>query len=869
MIVCLYAQAISQESHGLVGHLYASVNNGQPKEGFEHGFSFYSSIHTLNATPFKSAQLGWGNWITPKNFDFAGPLCPVGTHARDHWPERGPTWRDVFQTIEGGIGQWGSTKIPYAIPKYRINTVPDCYGTQISSPGWDFGVSTLPVAKLGIAQLSNQLLIPPDGITFSPTNEQNLVGSGWIALPILPARISPNGVFTDNQNWTLFVRGANFKGPVALVINETYSALAVLDSAITGRGLDARPGYFGGAAIEIGWLPAAMKSDSTGGLYCKIPRVAFPTDDRDISVLLQDIRYYGRGALWDAFAMWIDSGIVATQLNSTGVFAPPLSGSTTGLTIAGVPVDYDGAFKGGAVTTPWGTPAFGLQWSGNLETGVIPEYYTRGGTTWNAVPASQVPQQTGLHDHQFEIARSSPVPDLDVSSTSPWNPANWKAGPYSVTLADGSRVEYVWYKFIEQPAISRLTLSEQQLQKIQAFVESLHEHSGIDGVTIDPPSSGNLASFDPALIVTPPVGFEKGYVPIAIRQYSNPSSVEIDALMALYISTGGPHWTTHSNWLTDDVGNWYGVTVQNGSVTELRLPGNNLTGQLPPDLGGLTNLKVLDLGSNHLTGTIPPEVGNLTTLRSLELSSNNLAGSLPGTIGDLTDLTFFSAYNNQLSGSIPEELGNLASLNLLQLGSNALTGSIPSTLGQLGALNYLFLGNNQLSNGLPGELGNLLNLLQLEVNDNLLAGPLPLSLQNLVNLNSFLFDNTQLCIPTDSSFQTWLQSIPTLISSNIHCTPSDAGPVVPQVPTAFALRQNFPNPFNPTTMFSFELPQASAVLLTIHNVLGQTVATVVNEQLPAGRYSRTFDAQNLASGVYFYRLTAGTFINTKKLILIR
>jgi hypothetical protein len=85
----------------------------------------------------------------------------------------------------------------------------------------------------------------------------------------------------------------------------------------------------------------------------------------------------------------------------------------------------------------------------------------------------------------------------------------------------------------------------------------------------------------------------------------------------------------------------------------------------------------------------------------------------------------------------------------------------------------------------------------------------------------------------------------------------------------FALDQNYPNPFNPVTVISYDLPVDSWVTLRIYNLLGVEIATLVNEDKKPGRYEIKFDASTLSSGIYYYRLTAGQFIETRKLILIR
>jgi len=88
-------------------------------------------------------------------------------------------------------------------------------------------------------------------------------------------------------------------------------------------------------------------------------------------------------------------------------------------------------------------------------------------------------------------------------------------------------------------------------------------------------------------------------------------------------------------------------------------------------------------------------------------------------------------------------------------------------------------------------------------------------------------------------------------------------------PDSYNLAQNYPNPFNPSTKISWQSPIGSHQILKIYDVLGNEVATLVNEYREAGRYEITFDASNLSSGIYFYRLQAGSFVETKKMILIK
>jgi hypothetical protein len=90
------------------------------------------------------------------------------------------------------------------------------------------------------------------------------------------------------------------------------------------------------------------------------------------------------------------------------------------------------------------------------------------------------------------------------------------------------------------------------------------------------------------------------------------------------------------------------------------------------------------------------------------------------------------------------------------------------------------------------------------------------------------------------------------------------------LPTKFSLSQNFPNPFNPTTIILFDLPKKSQVSLKIYDLLGREIATLVNnEEMPAGSYLKEFNASHLTSGVYFYRLQADQYTETKKLVLMK
>jgi glucuronoarabinoxylan endo-1,4-beta-xylanase len=120
----------------------------------------------------------------------------------------------------------------------------------------------------------------------------------------------------------------------------------------------------------------------------------------------------------------------------------------------------------------------------------------------------------------------------------------------------------------------------------------------------------------------------------------------------------------------------------------------------------------------------------------------------------------------------------------------------------------------------------------------------------------------------DNSFTATLEgkSITTFVSTKTSTGVKLLDSLIPQT---FSLQQNYPNPFNSSTTISFSLPAKSSVLLKVFDMMGREVATLVDEELAAGTHCRQWNASNIASGVYFYRLQAGSFVETKKLLLLR
>jgi hypothetical protein len=129
------------------------------------------------------------------------------------------------------------------------------------------------------------------------------------------------------------------------------------------------------------------------------------------------------------------------------------------------------------------------------------------------------------------------------------------------------------------------------------------------------------------------------------------------------------------------------------------------------------------------------------------------------------------------------------------------------------------------------------------------------------------FDSFQLKYPAGSKVKSGAIYVAQLqLAKN---TATAVEPIPGAVPVAFELLQNYPNPFNPTTTINFSLKNTSVVKLTVYNLLGQKIATLVNGQKAAGNYSVPFNAARYSSGVYFYRLETSEFTAQKKMVLLK
>lgn len=325
-------------------------------------------------------------------------------------------------------------------------------------------------------------------------------------------------------------------------------------------------------------------------------------------------------------------------------------------------------------------------------------------------------------------------------------------------------------------------------------------------------------------------------VPLVVKQEGLTS--DRDILMALYEATGGENWTNNENWGSDlPLSEWYGVTTEMiepqtkagepvERVVELILRENNLTGELPAALGGLTELRFLSFFKNFdLTGVLPAELGNLSKLEWLELQMNSWTGVLPEELGNLKELTYLgitsdyfdpqpfpdwlctltkledirmscnftgnlpakmanlsnllsiSINDNQLTGSIPSEWERLTNLTTLELINNQLSGEFPMVLTKMQSLRKLNISGNQFTGTIPSELGDLLQLRYLDLSYNQLTGAIPSKLGNLSQLLELWLENNQLTgsIPPELGNLTQLEDLNLSNNQLTGSVPSELG----------------------------------------------------------------------------------------------
>ena len=388
----------------------------------------------------------------------------------------------------------------------------------------------------------------------------------------------------------------------------------------------------------------------------------------------------------------------------------------------------------------------------------------------------------------------------------------------------------------------------------------------------------------------------EGGIPVAFQQMDNLSALGLG----------------NNNMDIGDIPDF--LAQNNPGLSLLNLANSGVTGEIPASLQQLDNLQLLNLSNNpDLGGTIPDWIWDFDLLqfdisytgidvggaipteieqqgrrfRKLGLAGLGITGPIPAWLGDMeflrdgaprTDDPYISLADNDLSGPIPANFGpGFWGLDSLNLANNQLEGSI-EMLAMIGRPD-------------PDD-DRVARLQSLDLSGNPgLTGEIPEELMANYMTRVFNVEGTDLCMP--AGFDGFLNAIVENESQGLYAymnvdeyyggepyvyvtdpaTLDFCGDVTsvdpPEQAGVFRLHNNYPNPFNPMTTIRYEIPNESHVTLTVYNVLGQRVATLVNETISAGSHEVQFDAEHLSSGNYIYRLQAGQRVTDQTMMLVK
>jgi hypothetical protein len=262
---------------------------------------------------------------------------------------------------------------------------------------------------------------------------------------------------------------------------------------------------------------------------------------------------------------------------------------------------------------------------------------------------------------------------------------------------------------------------------------------------------------------------------------------------------------------------------------------------------------------------IPQWLQNSTRLDALELGGYDIEGPIPQWLGEpniAATLRKLALDNNKFSGEIPAVLGNLFVLDSLNLANNELTGQIPGALRDIGKPNPEF---------------SVLQAIVLSGNAGL-TGEMFL-FEDAPYMRVVEFEDTDLCEP--AGMDAWVEVIENtaterypvpyfnVTGTGVSCSDLPSNVDFTDLPDRVRLGGNYPNPFNPATTIPFSIPHDMHVSLRVYNILGQHVATLVNDRRSAGRHEVRFDAVNLASGYYVYRLETEEGLMINQMLLLK
>ncbi len=235
-----------------------------------------------------------------------------------------------------------------------------------------------------------------------------------------------------------------------------------------------------------------------------------------------------------------------------------------------------------------------------------------------------------------------------------------------------------------------------------------------------------------------------------------------------------------------------------------------------------------------------------------------------GTVAEVDTILITTTFNPiELLGTFPFTLGSTVDYNGVQTNVTEISGFPPFTLMTTVVETRLVDAYGPMT--LPG--GRIVDALRIKIDEiNIIQGPFPIYSRN-ISYTFFTKDGSLVSVPSDTTqaetgvinteFVSWNDALVTSVR------------VEETIPNEYSLRQNYPNPFNPSTNIEYSIPSESFVELKVYDVLGNEVASLVNEQQQAGVYRADFTADNLPSGMYFARIRANEFTQVVKMTLLK
>lgn len=505
---------------------YLLVPHEKVAKSYNAGFSMYvAAWPLLKNYPGSDFQSGlFGTWMFAQ---YDGPK-----------PEK------MYSDIEGGLGWWRDTRFATETPKFIMGGVALNFSEWANGPGAGKGRDwNNPKGHYAIAQLSPWVLWPPDGLNLKQGTCGELFGYGYLPLPLTNTKATTAGkdVPTGNHCWTLFLNTGNFKGPVTFFLPYFWSRASVEDPKLGGMFLDTRSSEPNKAVqMETQHIPAYMATDKKGETFARVAPTLFPSKAADDSMLIHRITAYNKAALWDKVDAWFAGGPTATStIDATAAVVHTFKGNggaTWQIYSPNTPREkkVNLAWSSFAQPVALDDTTFGYRWTRDLitksigkhgELVTLPEYYRlakdrKDKEIWVVVNPKDVPAETGLNQVEFPQRRAvNPKPYVTPDDAeSCWKKPGPVAGPFMAKLGDGSAATYCWYRFADQPALQNADMTMAEREILQKRVETLHRQWTKDREYLPAPTQGKLADLDPAVLVTPPPGFEIGYVPIVTRQ---------------------------------------------------------------------------------------------------------------------------------------------------------------------------------------------------------------------------------------------------------------------------------------------------------------------------------------------------------------